>query len=617
MSAWICLNINSADRATGVKWNGQTAFSFQFDPNGNETKVTDATTGWVRDKAYDDADRITKQTERGGSVSWTYKDKPSKDNKGKTDKINEVIVSHGAHNYKATYDYNALDQNTKFNDGSRNYFLEYDEFGNVDQYLHGNGVGTNFNYDATQKVREIQIGNKAGDSLFEESYTYDAASNRTTMDNKKAGKTSYEYDAINQLTKETLSDGTVKAYTYDGFGNRTKVTDSSKTKAIEASYNDGNQLTTWNGETLTYDTNGNRLSDGTYTYTWDTADQLTAITKKGETTPFATYQYDDDNRRVEKTVHGQTTKYYYDGDSIDVLYETDGAGAVQRQYVYSDSNVRMAMKVGAKTVFYHYNAHGDVVALTNEAGDMVAEYSYDAWGNVLQATETTNEAKQNPFGYAGYTYDKEIGMYYLMARYYEPEQGIFISVDPGDEDDPLTMNSYNYANNNPVMHIDPDGHWVWFVVNAGFAIYDGYKSYKKTKSWKKAGIAAAKGALGGGKFKLGRKALKVAAKFRSGRYKQSYRSAKKVQKSVGGSLSRAKSGKGWRLHTKVSNNKTVTTRFMNGGSGRRKKPYYRISHQDKGSVDRYGNYSNNRDVTHINLKRGSHRNISKIIKRWR
>ncbi|EUJ48005.1 wall-associated protein [Listeria rocourtiae FSL F6-920] len=330
------------------------------------------------------------------------------------------------------------------------------------------------------------------------------------MDNKKAGKTSYEYDAINQLTKETLPDGTVKAYTYDGFGNRTKVTDSSKTKAIEASYNDGNQLTAWNGDKLTFDTNGNRLSDGTYTYTWDTADQLTAIMKKGETTPFATYQYDDDNRRIEKTVNGQTTKYYYDGDSIDVLYETDGAGTVQRQYVYSDSNVRMAMKVGAKTIFYHYNAHGDVVALTNEAGDLVAEYSYDAWGNVLQAIETTNEAKQNPFGYAGYTYDKEISMYYLMARYYEPEQGIFISVDPdpGDEDDPLTMNSYNYANNNPVMHIDPDGHWVWLAINAGFAAYDGYKSYKKTKSLRKAGIAAAKGALGGGKFKLARKAAK-------------------------------------------------------------------------------------------------------------
>ncbi|MBC1475115.1 RHS repeat-associated core domain-containing protein [Listeria grandensis] len=182
----------------------------------------------------------------------------------------------------------------------------------------------------------------------------------------------------------------------------------------------------------------------------------------------------------------------------------------------------MAMKVGTKTVFYHYNAHGDVVALTNEAGDTVAEYSYDAWGNVLQATETTNEAKQNPFGYAGYTYDKEIAMYYLMARYYEPEQGIFISVDPdpGDEDDPLTMNSYNYANNNPVMHIDPDGHWVWLAINAGFAAYDGYKSYKKTKSWKKAGIAAAKGAVGGGKFKLAKKAWKGLRLIKKARRKQ-------------------------------------------------------------------------------------------------
>nr|WP_276565610.1 RHS repeat-associated core domain-containing protein [Bacillus thuringiensis] len=95
-------------------------------------------------------------------------------------------------------------------------------------------------------------------------------------------------------------------------------------------------------------------------------------------------------------------------------------------------------------------------------------------------------AADNPFGYAGYMYDKEIGMYYLIARYYKPDYGVFLSVDPdpGDEDDPITMNGYTYADNNPVMNVDPDGHWVWIAVNAGFAAYDGYKAYKAGGNWK-------------------------------------------------------------------------------------------------------------------------------------
>ena len=92
-------------------------------------------------------------------------------------------------------------------------------------------------------------------------------------------------------------------------------------------------------------------------------------------------------------------------------------------------------------------------------------------------------------------YDKEIGMYYLIARYYNPEHDVFLSVcpDPGDEDDPVTQNGYTYGDNNPVMMVDPDGHWVWFAVNAGFAAYDGYKAYKSGKGWKGVAKAAAIG----------------------------------------------------------------------------------------------------------------------------
>ena len=64
--------------------------------------------------------------------------------------------------------------------------------------------------------------------------------------------------------------------------------------------------------------------------------------------------------------------------------------------------------------------------------------------------------------------------------------------DPGDEDDPVTQNGYTYGDNNPVMMVDPDGHWVWFAVNAGFAAYDGYKAYKSGKGWKGVAKAAAR-----------------------------------------------------------------------------------------------------------------------------
>lgn len=75
--------------------------------------------------------------------------------------------------------------------------------------------------------------------------------------------------------------------------------------------------------------------------------------------------------------------------------------------------------------------------MTDKDGQIVASYEYDAWGNVLKS-EAKGIAADNPFGYAGYMYDKEIGMYYLIARYYNPDHGVLLSVDPdpGDEDDP-------------------------------------------------------------------------------------------------------------------------------------------------------------------------------------
>ncbi|TWG29691.1 RHS repeat-associated protein [Geobacillus sp. C56-T2] len=130
----------------------------------------------------------------------------------------------------------------------------------------------------------------------------------------------------------------------------------------------------------------------------------------------------------------------------------------------------MAMKKGGATYFYHYNAHGDVIALTDAQGNVVARYEYDTWGRLL--SKSGEMADENPYRYAGYQYDEETGFYYLIARYYHPTHGVFLSLDPdlGDADDILTQNGYTYANNNPVMLVDLDGHYaigVYFIPGIG------------------------------------------------------------------------------------------------------------------------------------------------------
>lgn len=80
----------------------------------------------------------------------------------------------------------------------------------------------------------------------------------------------------------------------------------------------------------------------------------------------------------------------------------------------------------------------------------------NAFGNLLNQTGTVT----NPYLYAGYRLDKETGLYYLQARYYDSKNGRFLTLDPdsGDIESPLTQNGYAYGDNNPVMNVDPDGY---------------------------------------------------------------------------------------------------------------------------------------------------------------
>jgi RHS repeat-associated protein len=120
---------------------------------------------------------------------------------------------------------------------------------------------------------------------------------------------------------------------------------------------------------------------------------------------------------------------------------------------------------------------GDVVAIFDTSGNMVAKYLYDAWGNCTISSATTNYAVAyaNPIRYRGYYYDEDTGLYYCNARYYSPKWRRFISPDDTAYLDPESVNGLNlycYCYNDPVNCTDPSGHmpeWAKWLIG-GLAV---------------------------------------------------------------------------------------------------------------------------------------------------
>lgn len=136
-----------------------------------------------------------------------------------------------------------------------------------------------------------------------------------------------------------------------------------------------------------------------------------------------------------------------------LLVEMDSVGN-ENNYFYA---VRLYSSSGSKgTLYYHQDGLGSITAITDINGQSLNQYSYDAFGKII----TSNETVDNIFEYTGEIYD-ENGLLYLRARYYDPAIGRFISKDTymGLLNDPLSLNLYAYVGNNPVLYIDPTGHF--------------------------------------------------------------------------------------------------------------------------------------------------------------
>ena len=309
---------------------------------------------------------------------------------------------------------------------------------------------------AATSLQDLRYGD-----LSPEASWYDAVGNILTIKDYKAGGTqtqSFSYDNADRLLSAAASGGTggiySETYTYNG------TTGNLSSKAgINYTYLDDahrHAVTHLNGvQKYWYDANGNMVSrivgGQTYTLWYDPENRLVGVS--GAAT--ATFTYDGDGKRVKATVGGTTTVY------IGNYTEWTGSASTMVKYIYAGGQP-VAMRVGAGTTRYFLLSDhlGSTTVTANSSGAFYSELRYKAWGEIRYSSGTTPTTLR----YTGQRQESSLcgadGLYYYGARWLDPALGRWIQPDSliPDLGNPIDLDRFAYARNNPVKYFDPSGH---------------------------------------------------------------------------------------------------------------------------------------------------------------
>lgn len=255
----------------------------------------------------------------------------------------------------------------------------------------------------------------------------------------------YVYDKINRLTNggssSTLSETGIS---YDKVGNVQGLTRSGASPAVLAYTYAGNQLTsvTNNGNpfrSYEYDPNGNATSDGQgHTITYNMLNLPQSISGLA-----LSYRYDAAGNKLRKVSGGVTTNYVGG-----IVYKNDGT----IDFVQTEEGRAIRTDTSYK---YEYvlKDHLGNTRLTLQNGRLIGEDEYYPFG--LNVHRLQNGG--NKYLYNGKEIQDELnGQYDYGARFYDPVIARWNVPDPLAEDFDH-VSPYNYAMNNPILMIDPDG----------------------------------------------------------------------------------------------------------------------------------------------------------------
>ncbi len=247
------------------------------------------------------------------------------------------------------------------------------------------GSTLSYEYDAEERITSVVYRYK-----LEEGYPWITKT------------TTYTYDALGQLVEEKVDGVTVTAMTYDGYGNILSKNGKSYT------YGDSvwkDLLTSYDGQSISYDAQGNPTSYLGHTLTWEKGRQLKSFDGN-------TYTYNANGIRTSKTVNGIKHTYTLDGTKILREEWTENGTAHTLIPLYDNEDSVCGITYDDRAYFFRKNLQGDVIAVVDITSGIAAHYVYDAWGNVSvlnhfetpigDITEYPDEIGNiNPFRYRG------------------------------------------------------------------------------------------------------------------------------------------------------------------------------------------------------------------------
>jgi RHS repeat-associated protein len=295
-------------------------------------------------------------------------------------------------------------------------------------------------------------------------YVYDGSGNIVRM-----GTDQYRYDAVSRVRQATAgrtqnqSNGE-QSYGYDSFGNRVSATTCYGSAcfggplATSAATNHLNDGTTYNDAGAI---DGSPRGAAQHDYAYDPAGMMSAQTASGKTVQ---YVYAADDHRLATTEDGEWSWALRSLDSHVVRDVTSNDGATPgwttaEDYVQTAPGVAGNLSVMGRR-HTHLDHLGSPRVVTDDGGRRIGTDTYFAFGEDI---DVGSESPELRLQFAGHERDAALAgetLDYVLARYYDPSVGRFLSADRTDGVRlavPQSWNRYVYGGNNPLRYVDPNG----------------------------------------------------------------------------------------------------------------------------------------------------------------